>query len=104
MQEQLAGVMGDYSELDPFWQRFNKVMLEKLALEKDRTQLQVEHQQLRALLKQYLDGISVNEEVVAHLNPLFVVNFKTNVKYVIDHTTPLCYSLFLSEKLGNLEV
>ncbi len=91
--------MSEYSELDPFWQRFNKVMLEKLALEKDRSQLHLENQQLRALLKQYLDGISVNEEVLAQLNPLFVVNFKTNLKsalqilYLTSHLQLLLLSL-----------
>ena len=38
-----------------------------------------ENQQLRALLKQYLDGISVNDEVLSAANSLFVVNSKTNV-------------------------
>ena len=39
-----------------------------------------ENTQLRTLLKQYLDGISVNDEILSQVNPLFVVNHKTNVK------------------------
>ena len=39
-----------------------------------------ENHQLRTLLKQYLDGISVNDEILSQVNPLFVVNQKTNVK------------------------
>ena len=80
MQEPLAEKVNEYNALDGFWQRFNKVYLEKLALDKERSLLGAENQQLRALLKQYLDGISVNEEVIASANPLFVVNFKSNVK------------------------
>ena len=39
-----------------------------------------ENTQLRTLLKQYLDGISVNDEILSQVNPLFVVNHKSNVK------------------------
>ena len=35
---------------------------------------------MRTLLKQYLDGISVNDEILSQVNPLFVVNNRTNVK------------------------
>lgn len=69
----------EYSALDNFWKRYNKVLLDKLALDKEKQSLLEENQGLRAVLKQYLDGISVNEEVLAQKNPLFVVNGRTNV-------------------------
>jgi len=34
---------------------------------------------LKSLLKQYLDGISLNDDVLKHNNPLFVVNNKINL-------------------------
>lgn len=73
-------VMHEYSTLENFWKRFNKVSLDKLALEKEKQGMMVENQQLRTLLKQYLDGISVNDEILSQVNPLFIVNNKTNVK------------------------
>ncbi|KAJ1558798.1 Dynein regulatory complex subunit 2 [Nowakowskiella sp. JEL0078] len=57
--------------------RFNKVNLDKLALEKQKKSLCEENEHLRSILKQYLDGISVNEEVLVQLNPLVVVNGKS---------------------------
>lgn len=74
--------MHEYSSLENFWKRFNKVSLDKLALEKEKQGMMVENQQLRTLLKQYLDGISVNDEILSQVNPLFIVNNKTNVKWV----------------------
>ena len=76
----LEQVMHEYSSLENFWKRFNKVMLDKLALDKEKQELVQENQQLRTLLKQYLDGISVNDEILSQVNPLFIVNNKTNVK------------------------
>lgn len=64
--------------LDNFWKRYNKGLLDKLAVEHELKILNDENEQLRALLKRYLDGISVNEEVIAQDNSLFVVNGRTN--------------------------
>ena len=75
-------VMYEYSGLENFWKRYNKVLLDKVALDKERSTLLTENQQLRLLLKQYLDGISVNDEILSQVNPLFVVNHRTNVKWV----------------------
>ncbi|KAL7751025.1 hypothetical protein RI367_003605 [Sorochytrium milnesiophthora] len=69
--------------LTNFYKRYNKVLLNKLALEATKTNLESENQTLRALLKSYLDGISVNEEVMQAANPLFVVNGKTNVNLYV---------------------
>lgn len=76
-------VMHEYVALENFWKRYNKVLLEKLALDKEKQTLMAENGQLRTLLKQYLDGISVNDEILSQVNPLFVVNHKTNVKWVL---------------------
>jgi len=78
-QEELAKAMFDFQGLDPFWKRYNKVLFDKLALQKEQNLLLQENQQLRMVLKQYLDGISVNDEILSNVNPLFVVNQKTNV-------------------------
>ncbi|XP_002131334.2 dynein regulatory complex subunit 2 isoform X1 [Ciona intestinalis] len=78
--EPLAAVMHEYTSLENFWKRYNKVLLDKLALDKEKQILTQENQQLRNVLKQYLDGISVNDEILSQNNPLFVVNHKTNVK------------------------
>jgi hypothetical protein len=65
-----AQAMLDYLVLERFWQRYNKVLLERLCLERERGALTQENQQLRILLRQYLDGISVSDEILRHRNPL----------------------------------
>ncbi|KAK3083899.1 hypothetical protein FSP39_004880 [Pinctada imbricata] len=86
--EKLTSVMHDFSSLENFWKRYNKVTLDKLALDKEKQSLMQENQQLRTLLKQYLDGISVNDEILSHVNPLFIVNNKTNVKLNVPVNDP----------------
>lgn len=96
--------MHEYSTLENFWKRFNKVSLDKLALEKEKQGMMVENQQLRTLLKQYLDGISVNDEILSQVNPLFIVNNKTNVKWVEGFITEGYQNmalLFLNYTMGS---
>ena len=50
-----------------------------MGIERERERLQHENGDLRSILKQVLDGISVNEDVINHPNPLLVVNHKTNI-------------------------
>ncbi|XP_011366552.1 coiled-coil domain-containing protein 65 [Pteropus vampyrus] len=77
--EELAKVIADYIGLENFWKRYNKVKLEQLSLEHRRAQLLEINRKLREMLKQYLDGISVSDEVLSQLNPLFVVNHRSNL-------------------------
>lgn len=76
----MAELFHEYSALDNFWKRYNKVLLDKLALDNENQTLLHENQQLRSVLKQYLDGISVSDEILSETNPLFIVNNKTNIK------------------------
>lgn len=66
--------MMDYTDLEKFWQRHNKVLLERLCLEREKKVLGWENQQLRILLKQYLDGISVSDEILQQQNPLLMLS------------------------------
>ncbi len=49
-------VMHEYTALENFWRRYNKVLLDKLAQDREKLLLEDENTQLKALLKQYLDG------------------------------------------------
>eukprot|EP00762_Andalucia_godoyi_P000022 ANDGO_02237.mRNA.1 Coiled-coil domain-containing protein 65 homolog len=65
---------GILAPLEGFYKRLNKVTLDKMALEEERTRLVEENGSLKAMLKEYLDGVSVNEDVMNRANPLMVVN------------------------------
>lgn len=86
--EQMAEVMHEYSSLENFWKRYNKVLLDKVALDKEKSTLLDENQRLRTVLKQYLDGISVNDEILSNVNPLFVVNQQTNIPMSVPVADP----------------
>lgn len=77
--EELAKAIADYTGMENFWKRYNKVKLEQLSLQHRRTQLLKINEKLREMLRQYLDGISVSDEVLSQLNPLFIVNHRSNL-------------------------
>jgi len=72
-------VVEEWDYLNHFFKRYNKVLLDEQAIERERDRLRRENTDLRSILKQYLDGISVNEDVINAPNPLLVVNHKTNI-------------------------
>ena len=69
----------EFQLLDNFYKRYNKVLLDKLAIEKQKATLEKENMFFKSLLKQYLDGVSVNDDVINSNNPLLVVNSKVNL-------------------------
>uniref|UniRef100_A0A8D2CWN2 Dynein regulatory complex subunit 2 n=1 Tax=Sciurus vulgaris TaxID=55149 RepID=A0A8D2CWN2_SCIVU len=87
---ELARVMVDYTGMENFWKRYNKVKLEQLSLQHRRAQLLEINGKLREMLKQYLDGISVSDEVLSQFNPLFIVNHQSNLSQPLS--TPAAQS------------
>ena len=81
--EKIEGVKkqkyNEFQLLDNFYKRYNKVFLDKLAIEKQKSTLEKENMFFKSLLKQYLDGVSVNDDVMNMNNPLLVVNNKVNL-------------------------
>merc|ERR1719194_355528 len=87
LKEEIKEVLADtgvdeWTYLDCFFKRYNKVYLDVFAVEKEKTRLEKENGQLRGILKQVLDGVSVNDEVLAAANPLLVVNGKVNLNHM----------------------
>eukprot|EP01112_Ceratiomyxa_fruticulosa_P012747 TRINITY_DN3550_c0_g1_i1.p1 TRINITY_DN3550_c0_g1~~TRINITY_DN3550_c0_g1_i1.p1 ORF type:complete len:524 (-),score=141.30 TRINITY_DN3550_c0_g1_i1:99-1670(-) len=64
----------EWDYLSFFFRKFNKVELDKAALEHERERLQQENNDLKNILKQYLDGVSVNDDVLSNVNPLLIIN------------------------------
>jgi hypothetical protein len=78
----------EWRYLENFFKRYNKVLLDVMAIERERNRLATQNGDLRSILKQYLDGISVNEDVINNPNPLLVVNHKTNIVMPAAHQRP----------------
>jgi hypothetical protein len=66
--------------LDNFLRKYNAVLLDREAIKKEQAQLEQENGDLRSILKQYLDGISVNNQVLSGPNPLMIVNERSNIQ------------------------
>lgn len=77
VDEDASGVVEDVEKLRKYYARHNKVLLDKTALEQEKAHLLEDNQKLRNMLKQYLDGISVNAEVLNKDNPLVIVEGMT---------------------------
>jgi len=64
----------EWDALNTFFTRYNKVLLDKTAMEVEGKRLNQENDRLRGLIKQFVDGISVNDDVMSGANSLMVVN------------------------------
>lgn len=69
---------GTLDMLDRFYKRYNAAMLSKLAMERQRDTLKDENNQLRSILAQFLEGVSVTADVMKGPNPLLVINGRAN--------------------------
>ncbi|KAF4033106.1 Sperm tail [Phytophthora infestans] len=67
-------VVSEWEYLDLFWKRHNKVLLDELALRREKERVANENRELQTILQQYLAGISVGPTVLDGANPLLVVN------------------------------
>lgn len=66
--------MAEWDALNIYFTRHNKILLDKTALEVEGKRLTQENDRLRQLIKQFVDGISVNDDVMSNANSLMVVN------------------------------
>ncbi len=77
------------------------MLLDKIAIEQEKKRLAKENGDLRTLIKQYLDGVSVPQDAVDSANPLLIVNGRVNVDQVyvprmqraISFSSHSCHSL-----------
>mmetsp|Transcript_8709 Transcript_8709/g.32153 ORF Transcript_8709/g.32153 Transcript_8709/m.32153 type:complete len:481 (-) Transcript_8709:95-1537(-) len=71
--ENSSMALQDVERLQQYYGKYNKVLLDKAALEQEKVHLLEDNQKLRDMLKAYLDGISVNAEVLSKQNPLVII-------------------------------
>eukprot|EP01038_Epipyxis_sp_PR26KG_P008264 gene8264-11184_t len=64
-----------------FYRKYNKIILDNVAIEKEKERLQLENAQLQDLIQQYLSGTKLTDEVLADDNPLLVVNGRANLNF-----------------------
>lgn len=63
-----------YDRLSNFYRKYNKILLDNVAINKEKERLSLENAQLQDLIQQYLEGLQVNDSILAADNPLLVIN------------------------------
>jgi hypothetical protein len=63
---------------DRFYRRFNKVLLEKMTLQREREALQQHNTHLKSMMKKYMGGMGISQNLMSKPNTLFIVNQTTN--------------------------
>jgi hypothetical protein len=63
---------------DKFYRRFNKVLLEKLSLQREKEALLQHNIRLKTMMKKYMGGMGVSQDLQNKPNTLFIVNQYTN--------------------------
>jgi hypothetical protein len=69
--------------LSKFYIKYNKIVLDCVAIDKEKERLGKENAQLEDLIQQYLDGLQLSDSTLAEDNPLFVVNGRYLIKAFI---------------------
>jgi hypothetical protein len=65
-----------------FHMKYNQVVLDNIAIEKERERLSYENAQLQDLISQYIDGTHLTDDVLNGDNPLLVINGRANLNSI----------------------
>ncbi|KAH0792431.1 Coiled-coil domain-containing protein [Histomonas meleagridis] len=63
---------------DNFYRRYNKVLLDKLSLQREKEALTQKNLALKSMLKKYMAGMGISPDLMNKPNTLFIVNQNTN--------------------------
>lgn len=73
-----AKYVGESDMFDKFYRRYNKVLLEKLSLQREREALLQHNMQLKSMLRKHISGLGISHDLMDKPNTLFIVNQNTN--------------------------
>ena len=68
-----------------FHRKYNKALLDTIAIDKEKQRLAEENAQLQDLISQFINGTRVSDAILNEDNPLFVVNGRAN----LNHNPPV---------------
>jgi hypothetical protein len=70
-----------YDRLGNFYHKYNKILLDNVAINKEKERLAMENAQLQDLIQQYTEGLQINNDILSHDNPLLVINGRANLNH-----------------------
>lgn len=68
-----------------FHRKYNKALLDTIAIDKEKQRLMEENAQLQDLITQFINGTRVSDAILSDDNPLFVINGRAN----LNHNPPV---------------
>lgn len=68
-----------------FHRKYNKALLDTMAIDKEKQRLTEENAQLQDLITQFINGTRVSDAILSDDNPLFVINGRAN----LNHNPPV---------------
>lgn len=68
-----------------FHRKYNKALLDTIAIDKEKQRLTEENAQLQDLITQFINGTRVSDAILSDDNPLFVINGRAN----LNHNPPV---------------
>jgi len=57
-----------------FYRKYNRILLDCIAIDKEKERLSKENAQLEDLIQQFVDGTKISDSTLVEDNPLFVIN------------------------------
>ncbi|GKT34337.1 Dynein regulatory complex protein like protein [Aduncisulcus paluster] len=73
VDKEIKEVITSAEGLRPFYRRMNRVLMDRLALERQQAALREENRLLREALQEFLDGLTINDHTFDQENPIMVV-------------------------------
>ena len=73
-----AYVVAD-ERLGNYYDKYNKVLLDCIAIDKEKSRLEDENSQLEDLIQQYMEGTRLTRKTLEEDNPLYVLNGRANL-------------------------
>lgn len=74
----------EIESLKNFWKRYNKVLLDVIAIKRQKTEVEKQNEILKSLLQQYYDGLTVNNVVMTNENPLMIIDNLNTMNYPLE--------------------
>ncbi|XP_064161483.1 dynein regulatory complex subunit 2-like isoform X1 [Anguilla rostrata] len=74
MSEEMVKNIQEVSPLESFWHRYNAALKEHLCLQQEQARMTEQNRHLRTQLRNFLDGVSVCDDVLRHSNPLLIIS------------------------------
>jgi chromosome segregation ATPase len=78
-------IYDEIESLRNFWKRYNKVLLDSIAVKRQKEEIEKQNELLKNLLQQCYDGLTVNNVVMnSKENPLLIIDNQSNLYYTLE--------------------